>query len=477
MTLSHCWGGSCVLKLTTTNLETLRQGLPKRVLPKTFQHAFSVTRKLGCTLIWIESLCILQDSVQDWRKESSAMSDVYANAVCNIAATGSSNPHEGLFRDRDPLVVEPCIVQKNWKGEEIQYVVITNDTAYLDQITRAPLNHRAWVLQERLLSRRLLQFGHEQIFWECPCLIACEGQPCGIIDKPNLISDPVRRDESLLRHCVSKAKAEAGHIESSNDMDEQHFLDVWQHVAMIYTRCDLTRTSDKYVAISGVVDMLQHSWNDQYLAGVWKSQLPSAALWHRKIDTRRRPVYLHHSRKRSERAPSWSWASLDGPMNFRACSPNPQHSRANKLFATVISVEVDKEQTAVDHFTGFLRLDALLMQATFNTDADDQYGHLISDHMDIPMYAIEDTPFERTPISLHCALIDYRIIQNQGKNHCLYQGLLLQPREEQIGVFTRFGYFHVLHAYRDTSFEDLEYPCQFPDVVVKHFERKEITIH
>jgi Heterokaryon incompatibility protein (HET) len=164
VTLSYCWGGSSFVKLISANLESLRQEMPTSVLPKTFQEALHVTRRLGCGLLWIESLCVLQDSPSDWYKESSGMADIYSNAVCSNIATGSWNPHKGLFRDRDPTVIAPFTFQTDWKDEASHLLVTTDVDAYSHQTGSAPIAFRAWLLQERLLPQRLLHLRSEQIF-------------------------------------------------------------------------------------------------------------------------------------------------------------------------------------------------------------------------------------------------------------------------------------------------------------------------
>jgi hypothetical protein len=84
-TLSHCWGHSVQTRLLQTNLTLFRQKLPWKELSKMFKEAFKVTRHLGIRYLWIDSLCIVQDSPGDWARESSAMSKVYSNGYCNIA--------------------------------------------------------------------------------------------------------------------------------------------------------------------------------------------------------------------------------------------------------------------------------------------------------------------------------------------------------------------------------------------------------
>jgi len=65
-TLSHCWGRQHLITTTTQNLEERKKGIPWPELSKTFQEAIQITREFGCQYLWIDSLCILQDSVQDW---------------------------------------------------------------------------------------------------------------------------------------------------------------------------------------------------------------------------------------------------------------------------------------------------------------------------------------------------------------------------------------------------------------------------
>ena len=106
VTLSHCWGGNVPMQLKKDNVSTFQAGLPDGI-PTTFADAIQITRAIGIRYLWIDSLCIIQDSVEDWQKEASLMDHVYEHAWCNIAATKARNSSEGLFSDRDPSTVRP----------------------------------------------------------------------------------------------------------------------------------------------------------------------------------------------------------------------------------------------------------------------------------------------------------------------------------------------------------------------------------
>src|SRR5579862_1068655 len=86
LALSHCWGTAKFLTLETSNIDEFRLGIPWERLSRTFQDAIITTARLGFSYIWIDSLCIIQDSKEDWERESLAMTDVYRNAQCTIAA-------------------------------------------------------------------------------------------------------------------------------------------------------------------------------------------------------------------------------------------------------------------------------------------------------------------------------------------------------------------------------------------------------
>ncbi|KAF1922736.1 uncharacterized protein M421DRAFT_409590, partial [Didymella exigua CBS 183.55] len=65
--------------------------------PKTFPHAFQITRFLGLRYIWIDSLCSIPDSGKDRNQEFTAMADIYSNAIITTAATSAASPDSGLY--------------------------------------------------------------------------------------------------------------------------------------------------------------------------------------------------------------------------------------------------------------------------------------------------------------------------------------------------------------------------------------------
>lgn len=183
ITLSHTWGTAEFIKLTKSTSQSLQYGFQNTDLRKTFRVAITITRKFGVKYLWIDSLCILQDFAEDWLHEAAQMGEIYYNSLCNVAATGASNSDQGCFFDQDTSLIFPCIVKSEWnnKSNHDYYVI----EAFLDRAgLECALNRRGWVVQERLLSPRVLHFGGDQRLWEYHEFDACEIYPLGLLPFP-----------------------------------------------------------------------------------------------------------------------------------------------------------------------------------------------------------------------------------------------------------------------------------------------------
>jgi hypothetical protein len=68
--LSHCWGQGQHTTMTSRNIERIRQDTPIDELPRTFRDAIQAAIEYGIDYVWIGSLCIMQDSPDDWATHS-----------------------------------------------------------------------------------------------------------------------------------------------------------------------------------------------------------------------------------------------------------------------------------------------------------------------------------------------------------------------------------------------------------------------
>ena len=144
MTLSHCWGQTASLVLRKDNFRKFMADISISELPIMYADAIQVTRELGIQYIWVDSLCIIQDSKEDWRHESAQMHQVYSNSYCTIAGAISKNSDEGLFFDRAVSAVSPCKISCTWNTNHPETFLCYDDSPWID-LEFGPLYSRAWV--------------------------------------------------------------------------------------------------------------------------------------------------------------------------------------------------------------------------------------------------------------------------------------------------------------------------------------------
>jgi hypothetical protein len=162
------------------------------------------------------------------------------------------------------------------------------------------------VIQERLLAPRTLHFSSTQVFWECNESTACETFP---IQFPSELS---YGDFHLQKQPITRA--------------------LWSKIVQLYSRCDLTLGKDKLVAISGLAKHIHDQTREQYLAGLWRGGLEAQLCWKSRTAT---------SRPRVPRAPTWSWASVDGTVNLSSLHP------------TEIRLHIEVQSVSLDPFDPF----------------------------------------------------------------------------------------------------------------------------
>ncbi|KAK8139355.1 HET-domain-containing protein [Apiospora sp. TS-2023a] len=281
-TLSHCWGGASILKCTTENLEALQRDIQYDSLPRTFQHVINTIRSLGIRYVWIDSLCIIQNSNEDWQTEAAAMGDVYQHAVLNIAATHGKDSHAGLFTPQYPQTNSAVFQMNGGEADGIE-MIVTENLNWTDLIELGSLNQRAWVLQESLLSTRIIHFARGHTFWECAQLCAWELVPRG----------PQGR---------AKAPVGTWTFQSVSPLADLDLEGIWALVIRIYPFCNITFQSDKLVALSGIVRKLATRFGDQYHQGLWRGGMEKQLCWASGI--------WRNDQPRIDQIPSWSWASL-----------------------------------------------------------------------------------------------------------------------------------------------------------------------
>ncbi|KAL9094176.1 MAG: hypothetical protein Q9165_003591 [Trypethelium subeluteriae] len=336
-----------------------------------------MTRALGIRYLWIDSLCIIQDSNVDWAREGSQMDKIYKNARVTLAATSVSSCEEDFLRyllKEDSAIVplnprlQPWDDQK-WQSS-VEIVIQCVDQWRVDlweeDVDMSVWNSRGWTLQERYLSQRILHFCKTQVFWECPqehksecgqqiLNLPIRGLPSFIMDGATDVEDP--EPESVEPEHEENAEVQSRGGDDSTDGDSsqgessvlsnryiaQPMYDWWFQILCQYTASNLTYSSDKLPALSGLaIEMFQEIKqivpHEEYLAGIWKGNLAPCLLWTLE--------YPPTTSNRPYRSPTWSWARWDSP----AVPPTFENTR-DGVFAP------DDEEEVIEYVSHYIEYD------------------------------------------------------------------------------------------------------------------------
>lgn len=174
LTLSHTWGAlpEAQLRLTLSCLEEMQNGISWHRVPNIYKMAIRLTLDLGYQYLWVDSLCIIQDSPADWEHEAAKMADIYRNGVCNVSFLFPPETGDDYLWS-DPRVFSSCILREadfSIAGVFIRpvphhEVLKSTYWKWLDS-TEWPLFTRAWAFQEHFLYRRMILYGHHHLAWE-----------------------------------------------------------------------------------------------------------------------------------------------------------------------------------------------------------------------------------------------------------------------------------------------------------------------
>jgi hypothetical protein len=313
-------------------------------MSKSFKDAIVVTRTLGIRYLWIDSLCICQDDYKDWEKEAAKMGSVYSNSYLTISITGAKDGTIGCFVRRIPKdYVKLAHTSKDGtQGDLLAFVLSFGYEAFNSEyiaMDEEPLSDRGWCFQERVLSRRIVHFATDQMYFEC--MEGFRGES-GLYLSRRYYCVHGSGDSYLPRQ----------RIHSTNpDMDE------WYALLWGYCPRKLTKDSDKLPALSGIAEFFSKRLNDQYVAGIWRKSMIEGLLW-QGIDL---------TKALENGSPSWSWASVNG------IPASGLYDRWEPL-ATVLDyhVELEGQNPYGGVKSGWIKLETPLLQLFL---AEGEEGH------------------------------------------------------------------------------------------------------
>ncbi|KAI1151284.1 heterokaryon incompatibility protein-domain-containing protein [Nemania diffusa] len=302
--LTHCWGTRPMKKLLMEYETEWRHGIDPSSLSQNFQDALRITRLLGYRYIWIDALCIVQDSAKDWEEEAPKMAEVYSGASLVLSAAFATNSDEGFLRYR-PSLVTPML------GPQSAYFVseafLDNEDQFRRIIDMCPLNSRSWCAQERIMSTRILHYTPYGMLWECAQTFWTESPKPEVrindIYRTNSVGSLDKRQHDILGH-IERWFQRRKNIPAEPPDQEllNKALRAWFHCVTEYSGRDLTHATDKLPAIAALADVFSDGLGD-YLGGIWSRFLSRCLAWEATGVSRK--ILAEY------RAPSWSWASID----------------------------------------------------------------------------------------------------------------------------------------------------------------------
>lgn len=360
-------------------------------LPRTFQDAVTTTRLLGFRFLWIDSLCILQYSKQDWEQQSSKMADIYANGTINLAARAAPNATAGLFVER-PESPDSCRLPYVDATGGLQGTMYMRDPSFKHEYVRqTPLDKRRWVLQKRLLSPRIVHFGSQQLHWECnEQIIRQDGKD----PDSGLTRDDIRYGRDFKRDLIVSGPGAF----SMPSLHTETALTVWYRVLEEYTRRNITYVSDTLPAISGLARAFAKRFDTTYAYGIWLEDISLGLA---------RALSRPSSAGADPTIPTWSLVRFqEGISRSEYKGQDPPISKSTCCEV----VDFTASQTGIDEFGPLqharLIVRGPLVEVVYIPQTETWSSNTLTTILEpigIAIFDLEETPARRQ--QLHCLLL------------------------------------------------------------------------
>ncbi|EPE32859.1 hypothetical protein GLAREA_05871 [Glarea lozoyensis ATCC 20868] len=439
MALSYCWGPP--EGWLTTNLETLSTRLSLIALdsmPLAFRDAIRLARILDIRYLWIDSLCIIQDDKEDWEIESSKMAEIFSNAYLTVVASYGATCNESFLR-RAHMPKSCTVPVKLSNGINGKFGLRYRRHGLTDKMAEfhnGKWVSRGWTFQEERLAKRVLMFGENKFFFDCKTSEKSED------------TDRSRKRPDWVTTVQDKSTDDRYRVPRPVDTNSQVFkgqtyFDHWQTLCSHYSHRELSFASDKLPAISGIAKQTAKRVNSEYLAGLWRMHLMHDLFWNTKCLATRPDVY---------RAPSWSWASVEGHIawpTWRWCGPEHCEQFMQILEAKTVVDGADPYGAVKD---GYLKIVGKTVEIDRPTAADmmpssrEQTWHALYRGQSFTNARLDTAIPDGEGGDKLYALLAAKCKMKKAQNP-VPRGLLLEKadtiRQDGLPVFRRVGVFRV----------------------------------
>lgn len=284
--LSYVWGGVQLFRNVMNRRTELYMAhsisVDNEAIPLTIRDAIQLVRDLGERYLWVDSMCICQDNIENKMNQIMNMGNIYSQALLTIIAASGSDANAGL----------PGVQARPRKSaqrvEYVQNMVLVNELCNLrDIIEPSYWNSRGWTYQEAQLSNRCIIFCKTHVFFRCNQVLFKEDSGTRNVAARGDRARRIRAERQPIWRSYQKAIAE-------------------------YTKRSLSDESDAVNAFRGLADLLQAAFKGDFLFGLPETELDFALLWQPASLIRRRV----HPQTQKPLFPSWSWAGWIGEVRY-----------------------------------------------------------------------------------------------------------------------------------------------------------------
>jgi Heterokaryon incompatibility protein (HET) len=297
--LSYCWGKGVHESSKTISSNVLNHlvSIEDSSLPATIRQSMSLTAKLGYRYIWIDSLCIMQDDTAAWLRESKEMASIYGHADLVIIADLALDCTSDLYLKNQAYSLvnhqRTVKLKYGWKGcEKVvirkPYWKMHDPTQFLNCLP-GPTSTRAWTWQELFLSQRRLILSPFEMRFGCEETTNCECAGLWQQDSEKGVDPWVT--------LVNESKANyRGHDTSLDSESAADLYSLWLNWMSDYSRRNITKATDRLVAISAVAQVIQSAISkatgheETYAAGHFVGDLARSLLWAARDEPADNPV-------------------------------------------------------------------------------------------------------------------------------------------------------------------------------------------
>ncbi|KAK4640743.1 hypothetical protein QC761_606980 [Podospora bellae-mahoneyi] len=211
------------------------------------------------------------------------MQNIFANAYCTIAATSAHNWKDGFLKSQSGSL----------DGGAKSTLASPACQCHFDiDVDAGPLMQRAWVLQERVLSRRTIHFTTSHVYCECGDGVICE--------QLTKLEPPFRKEYFILDPYFPNRLRRSGYY---------RIVQFIQFLFQKYSTSGLTVETDRVIAIGSLIERMEQVLHSKAKYGIFRFCLSSLLLWKR--TDQQKPLIPY-----KDEVPSWSWMAYSGGIEF-----------------------------------------------------------------------------------------------------------------------------------------------------------------